>query len=253
MQKNFRALVAMTALFTSWCPGQAQAAEVSVAVASNFTAPAQKIATAFEQNTGHKAVLAFGATGKFYAQIKNGAPFQVLLAADIEAPARLDKEGLTQAGSRFTYAIGRLVLWSPQPTLVDDKGEVLRSANFAHLAIANPKLAPYGLAAVETLDKLGLLAALQPRLVQGENIGQAYQFVATGNAALGFVALSQVMSEGRITQGSAWVIPAQWHTPIRQDAVVLAAAKDNPAALAWVTFLKSDKARAIIRSFGYEL
>lgn len=242
-----------TFIVTSMCLGLAQAAEVSVAVASNFTAPAQKIAAAFEQDTGHKAVLAFGATGKFYAQIKNGAPFQVLLAADGATPARLEKEGLTQASSRFTYAIGRLVLWSPQPAWVDDKGEVLRSASFAHLAIANPKLAPYGLAAMETLGKLGLLAALQPRLVQGENIGQAYQFVATGNAALGFVALSQVMSEGRITQGSAWVIPAQWHTPIRQDAVVLAAAKDNPAALAWITFLKSDKARAIIRSFGYEL
>lgn len=253
MQKISHALVAMTALFMSMCPGPAQAAEVSVAVASNFTAPAQKIAAAFAQDTGHKAVLAFGATGKFYAQIKNGAPFQVLLAADDETPARLEKEGLTQAGSRFTYAIGRLVLWSPQPALVDDKGEVLRSANFTHLAIANPKLAPYGLAAVETLGKLGLLTALQPRLVQGENIGQAYQFVATGNAELGFVALSQVMSDGRITQGSAWVIPAQWHTPIRQDAVVLATAKDNPAALAWVTFLKSDKARAIIRFFGYEL
>ena len=145
------------------------------------------------------------------------------------------------------------MLWSPQPALVDDKGDVLRTGGFVHLAIANPKLAPYGLAAMETLGKLGLLAALQPRLVQGENIGQAYQFVATGNAALGFVALSQVMSEGRITQGSAWVIPAPWHTPIRQDAVLLATAKDNPAALAWVTFLKSDKARAIIRSFGYEL
>lgn len=253
MKEIFRTLLAVAALSASLCPGLAQAAEVSVAVASNFTAPAQKIAAAFEQDTGHKAVLAFGATGKFYAQIKNGAPFQVLLAADDETPARLEKEGLTQPGSRFTYAIGRLVLWSPQPALVDDKGEVLRSASFAHLSIANPKLAPYGLAAMETLDKLGLLAALQPRLVQGENIGQAYQFVATGNAALGFVALSQVMSEGRITQGSAWVIPAQWHTPIRQDAVLLAVAKDNPAALAWVTFLKSDKARAIIRSFGYEL
>jgi molybdate transport system substrate-binding protein len=257
MKQSFFARLAVAALFTSlsvsMCLGLAQAAEVSVAVASNFTAPAQKIAAAFERDTGHKAVLAFGATGKFYAQIKNGAPFQVLLAADGATPARLEKEGLALAGSRFTYATGRLVLWSPQPALVDDKGDVLRTGGFAHLAIANPKLAPYGLAAVETLGKLGLLAALQPRLVQGENIGQAYQFVATGNAALGFVALSQVMSEGRITQGSAWVIPAQWHTPIRQDAVLLATANDNPAALAWVTFLKSDKARAIIRSFGYEL
>lgn len=249
MKNNFYALLAVATLSL----GLAQAAEVSVAVATNFTVPAQKIAAAFEHDTGHKAVLAFGATGKFYAQIKNGAPFQVLLAADDDTPARLEKEGLTLAGTRFTYAIGRLVLWSQQPGLVDDKGEVLRTASFAHLAIANPKLAPYGLAAMETLDKLGLLSALQPRLVQGENIGQAYQFVATGNAALGFVALSQVMSEGRITNGSAWVVPAHWHTPIRQDAVVLAAGKDNPAAVALATYLKGEKARGIIRSFGYEL
>lgn len=231
----------------------ARAAEVQVAVAANFTAPMQKIAVAFEQDTGHKAVLAFGSTGKFYAQIRNGAPFQVLLSADDETPARLEKEGATIASTRFTYATGRLVLWSKQAGVVDDKGEVLRTGKFDHIALADPKLAPYGAAAVEALTQLGLMQALQPKLVQGENIGQAYQFVMTGNAPLGFVALSQVMVEGKIREGSAWVVPAKLHTPIRQDAVVLSPGKDNPAAFALMAYLKGDKAVAIIRSFGYEL
>ena len=232
--------------------GLLHAGEASVAVAANFTAPMQKIAAVFEQDTGHKAVLSFGSTGKFYAQIKNGAPFQVLLAADDETPRRLGKEGLAVAGTQFTYAIGRLVLWSKQPGLVDDKGEVLRKGSFERLAMADPKLAPYGAAAVESLTRLGLLPSLQARLVQGESIAQAYQFVATGNAPLGFVALSQVTSEGRLTEGSAWVVPANLHTPIRQDAVVLAMGRDNSAAAAFMAYLKGDKARAIIRSFGYE-
>lgn len=231
----------------------ALAADVSVAVAANFTAPMQKIAQAFEQETGHKALLAFGSTGNFYAQIKNGAPFQVLLAADNETPARLEKEGLVLAGSRFTYATGRLVLWSKKPGLVDDKGEVLRTGNFEKIAIANPKLAPYGAAALETLSKLGLLTALQTKFVQGENIAQTHQFVSTENAALGFVALSQVYADGHITQGSAWVVPANLHTPIQQDAALLIKGKDNPAASAMLGFLRGDKAHSIIRSFGYEL
>lgn len=232
--------------------GLAQAGEVSVAVAANFTAPMQKIAAAFAQDTGHKAVLAFGSTGKFYAQIKNGAPFQLLLAADDETPARLEKEGLALAGTRFTYATGRLVLWSRQPGLVDDKGEVLRQGKFERLAVADPKLAPYGAAAMQVLGQLGLLQALQPRLVQGENIAQTHQFVATGNAALGFVALSQVMTEGRIATGSAWVVPLSLHAPLRQDAIVLNAGKDQAAAAALAAYLKGDKARAIIRAYGYE-
>jgi molybdate transport system substrate-binding protein len=231
----------------------AQAAEVSVAVAANFTAPMQKIAPLFEADTGHKAVLAFGSTGNFYAQIKNGAPFQILLAADDETPARLEKEGLGVEGSRFTYATGKLVLWSKQAGLVDDKGEVLRSGKFQSIAIANPKLAPYGAAAIETLTRLGLLADVQPKFVQGDNIAQTYQFVATENAQLGFVALSQVTSEGRIVQGSAWVVPAELHSPIRQDAVLLLKGKDNPAAAALLSYLRGDKARAIIRAYGYEL
>ena len=233
--------------------GSVHAAEVSVAVAANFTAPMRKIAAAFEADTGHKAVLAFGATGAFYAQIKNGAPFQMLLAADDETPARLEKESLGVAGTRFTYAIGKLVLWSAQPGVVDGKGEVLAKGSFERIALANPKLAPYGAAAVETMAKLNVLERLRPRFVQGENIAQTYQFVSTGNAPLGFVALSQVMVDGAIAKGSAWVVPATLHEPIRQDAVTLASGKDNPAAAALVAYLKGEKARGIIRSYGYEL
>lgn len=230
----------------------AHGAEVSVAVAANFSAPMRKIAAAFERDTGHKAVLAFGSTGRFYAQIKNGAPFQVLLAADDETPARLVAEGQALSPSRFTYAVGRLVLWSAQPGLVDGQGEILKQGGFEKLAIADPKLAPYGAAAMEALTRLNLLPALQPKLVQGESIAQAYQFVASGNAQVGLVALSQVMVEGRIGRGSAWMVPAPWHTPIRQDAVVLDRGKDNPAAAALMRYLRSDGARAIIKSHGYE-
>ena len=229
------------------------AADVHVAVAANFTGPMEKIVPAFEKATGHKAVIAYGTVGKFYAQIKNGAPFEVLVSADDETPIRLEKEGLALPETRFTYAIGRLVLWSRQPGLVDDKGEVLRSGKFQRLAIANPKLAPYGAAAVETLTRLGLLAELQPRIVQGDNIGQTYQFVASENAQLGFVALSQVHADGRISQGSGWLVPASLHQPIRQDAVLLKAGQGNPAASALLTFLRGDKARAVIRSYGYEI
>lgn len=253
MRINSRLFVKLATAAATSLFGLCQAAEVSVAVAANFTAPMQKIAAAFAQDTGHKAVLAFGSTGKFYTQIRNGAPFHLLLAADDETPARLDKEGLSVSGSRFTYAIGKLVLWSAQAGLVDDKGEVLRTGSFERIAVADPKLAPYGAAAVETLSRLGLLQTLQPRFVQGENIGQTYQFVATGNVALGFVALSQVMVDGRIARGSAWLVPAEMHTPIRQDAVILNSAKDNAAAAALASYLRSDKARAIIRAYGYAL
>lgn len=240
---------ALTAAIVS----HARADEVQVAVAANFTAPMQQIAARFEKDTGHKATLSFGATGKFYAQIVNGAPFEILVAADDETPARLEKEGQAVAGSRFTYAIGKLVLWSADPDRVDNKGEVLKSGNFRHLAIANPKTAPYGAAAVEALGKLGLLAGLQSRFVQGENISQTQQFVVTGNAELGFVALSQVYKEGRIASGSAWAVPASLYQPILQDAVLLAKGRGKPAATALLVYLKGDKAAAIIKSFGYEL
>ena len=241
------------------CPGAiaavamcaAQAGEVQVAVASNFTAPMQAIGETFESDTGHKAKLAFGSTGKFYAQIKNGAPFDVLLAADDETPARLVQEGA--ASSRFTYAIGTLVLWSSKPGFVDAKGEVLRRGQYGKLALANPKTAPYGRAAIETLARLGALSAAQSKLVQGENIAQTFQFVASGNAELGFVALSQVMKGGKVQQGSAWLVPAEMHEPIRQDAVLLSAGRANIAAQALLDYLKGDKARQVIRSFGYAL
>jgi len=231
----------------------AQAGDVTVAVAANFTAPMQKIAQAFEQDTGHKAQLAFGATGKFYAQIKNGAPFAVLLAADDETPARLEKEGLAVAGTRFTYATGRLALWSKQPSLVDDKGEVLRSQRFSKLAMADPKLAPYGAAALEVIKALGVQASVTPKLVQGESIGQTYHFVSTENAQLGFVALSQISMEGRITQGSAWVVPPSMHSPLKQDAVLLNPGKGHAAATALLKYLQSDTAKTIIQSYGYAL
>jgi molybdate transport system substrate-binding protein len=232
-------------------PMSLRAAEVQVAVAANFTAPMRAIAAAFEQDTGHKALLAFGSSGKFYAQIRNGAPFQVFLSADDEKPARLEQAGMAVAGTRFTYAIGQLALWSAKAGYVDNKGEVLKQGAYAHLAIANPKLAPYGAAAIEVLKNLGLLETVQPRLVQGENIAQTYQFVASGNAELGFVALSQVTRDGKLTQGSAWIVPAHLHAPIRQDAVILANGKGNAAASALMAYLKSDKAKAVIRAYGY--
>ncbi len=231
----------------------AQADEVQVAVAANFTAPMQQIAAQFEKDSGHKATLAFGATGKFYAQIINGAPFEILLSADDETPAKLEKEGLGVAGSRYTYAIGTLVLWSANRTLVDARGEILKTGNFKHLALANPKTASYGTAAVEALNKLGLLNSLQSRFVQGENISQTQQFIMSGNAELGFVALSQVYKDGKIAGGSAWIVPANLYQPIQQDAVLLSKGKDKPAAIALLAYLKGDKARAIIKSYGYEL
>ena len=230
----------------------ARADVVQVAVAANFTAPARALAEVFARTTGHEARLSFGATGAFYTQIKNGAPFDVLLAADDERPARLEKEGDTVAGSRFTYATGQLVLWSAKPGLVDDEGAVLKHGQFGKIAIANPKNAPYGAAAVEAMNKLGLAATLQPKLVTGESIGQTFNFIATGNAELGFVALAQVLDGGKLKSGSMWVVPAQYHAPIIQDAVILKRAANNPAAKAWLELLKTPQSKALIRSYGYE-
>ena len=247
---HFRFAPLALSLFAAFATS-AHAGEVSVAVAANFTAPMQKIAAEFEKDSGHKAVLSFGATGKFYAQINNGAPFGILLAADDSTPAKLAQEGKAVTASRFTYAIGQLVLWSKQAGYVDDKGAVLKTGDYRHIAIANPKLAPYGLAAMETLKNLGLTDQVTPKVVQGENIGQTYQFAASGNAQLGFVALSQVMEDGKLREGSAWVVPSTMHEPIRQDAIVLNSAKDNAAATALMDYLKGEKARTIIKSYGY--
>jgi len=245
-------------LSTAFVCANAKAEEVTVAVAANFTAPMQKIAQAFEQDTGHKAKLVFGSTGKFYAQIKNGAPFAVLLSADVETPARLEQEGAAVAGTRFTYAVGRLALWSKNPALVDNKGQVLLSKNtdknsFKKLAIADPNLAPYGAAAIEVIERMGVIAKVRPKLVQGDSIGQAFQFVMTENAELGFVALSQILIDGRITQGSAWLVPQNLYTPLKQDAVLLPLGKDNAAALALMKYMRTDRAQTIIRTYGYTL
>jgi molybdate transport system substrate-binding protein len=226
---------------------------IQVAVAANFTAPMKEIAAAFEKETGHVVKAAYGATGKFYAQIKNGAPFEVLLSGDDTTPTKLIDEGAAVAGTRFTYAVGSLVLWSSKPDFVDDEGKVLQSGEFNKVAVANPKTAPYGAAAIDVLTGLGLLEQVQPKFVTGENIAQTFQFVSTGNADLGFVALSQIMQKGKITGGSAWFIPGTLHEPILQDAVVLEKGKDKPAVAALMEYLKGDEARAIIQSFGYEI
>ena len=248
MSPSLRLALAAAALGLA---GGALAGEVSVAVAANVTAPMQRIAAAFAQDTGHVARLSFGATGKFYAQIANGAPFQVLLAADEATPARIAREGLGDGATQFTYAIGQLVLWSRQAGTVDAQGQVLRRGDWRHIAIANPRLAPYGAAALQTLQALGLAEQLQPRMVQGENIAQTYQFAASGNAELGFVALSQVMEGGQLRAGSAWVVPAALHAPIRQDAIVLQPGRGSEAAQALVQYLRGERARAILRDYGY--
>ena len=227
--------------------------EVQVAVAANFTAPMKQIAAAFEKETGHVVNASFASTGKLYAQIKNGAPFEALLAADDKTPTKIEEEGLGVVGTRFTYAVGTLVLWSADPHLIDDQGKMLAQGDFTKLAIANPKLAPYGAAAIETLKALGLLEPLESKFVEGENIAQAYQFVRTGNAALGFVALSQVMKGGELSEGSAWIVPGKLHAPIRQDAIILKPGDGKPAVIEFMDYLKGDKAREIIRAFGYEI
>lgn len=229
----------------------APAAEVLVAVASNFAAPMARIGEAFTAATGHVLKTSSGSTGKFHAQILAGAPFEVLLAADDETPQKLIAAGQAVPGTAFTYAVGRLVLWSARPGFVDDRGAVLAGGQFRHLAIANPKTAPYGAAAMQVLQARGLAETLKPRLVTGESIAQAYQFVATGHAELGFVALSQVVGPGKVATGSSWPVPPELHRPIRQDAVLLKAGQGNPAARALLEFLKSEAVRQTLRDFGY--
>ncbi|MBU1690166.1 MAG: molybdate ABC transporter substrate-binding protein [Gammaproteobacteria bacterium] len=241
------------AVFLSLLTNLATADEVHVAVASNFAAPMAKIAAEFARDTGNKALVSSGGTGKLYAQIKNGAPFEIFLSADEETPAKLEKEGLGVAGSRFPYAFGRLALWSPKSDYVDPQGNIVKHGKFRHLAIASPKLAPYGRAAQEVLEKQGVWQSLQPRLVFGENIAQTHQFVSSGNAELGFVALSQIRQDSAEYQGSYWLVPQAMYTPIRQDAILLARGKGKTAAEQLLKFLKSDKATTIIKRYGYDL
>jgi len=230
----------------------AQADEIQVAVAANFSAAAQKIAAQFERDTGHVVKLSFGATGKFYAQIEAGAPFDVLLAADQATPGKLVTEGKAVPTTLRTYAIGRLVLWSADPALVDARGEVLKSDKWKHLSVADARLAPYGQAAKETLAALRLTDAVQARIVTAENIGQAWQFVQTGNAELGFVALGQVQPpDGAKVPGSIWLVPDELYTPIKQDAVVIAATRSAKAATEFLDYLAGDRARGVIKAYGY--
>ncbi|MCP5365508.1 MAG: molybdate ABC transporter substrate-binding protein [Hyphomicrobiales bacterium] len=222
--------------------------QVNVAVAANFTPAAKDIAAAFEAETGQKAILSFGSTGKLYAQIAHGAPFGVFLAADARHPEMAERAGLAVAGTRFTYATGKIALYSPDPSLVDNSGAVLSRGGFEKLAIANPKNAPYGAAAVKAMTDLGVYDALLPKIVHGDNIAQTYQFLITGNAQLGFVALSQVVHD---KTGSKWIVPEDIVTPIRQDAVLLTAGKNDSTALAFIAFLKSEKPREIMTRYGY--
>lgn len=228
----------------------AQAADVQVAVAANFAEPAREIAAGFQRSTGHKAVLSVGSSGQFFAQIAHGAPYEVFLSADAERPRRAEAEGFAVPGTRFAYAVGRLVLYSRDPGLVDGRGAVLRAERFDKLAIADPAAAPYGAAAVQALTRLKLYDALKPKLVRGASIGQAFGFVQSGAADLGFVALSQVIGE---KGGSRWLVPDALHAPIEQDAVLLKPGAEDPAARAFLAYLKGPEARAVIRRYGYEV
>jgi len=223
--------------------------EIRVAVASNFSNAARALAQHFTHQSGHKVMLVFGASGKHYAQIRNGAPFDAFFSADVKRPERLEKEGLIVPDSRFTYAVGKLVLWSPDPHQVDATGAILENGDFRHLAMANPKLAPYGRAAQEVLKRLGHGQRLQNRIVRGENIGQTFQYVKSGNAELGFVAYSQIKYPDRPITGSWWAIPDSLYDAIDQQAVLL---KENSSARAFLEFVRSRQGREIIRSFGYE-
>jgi len=223
-------------------------AEIRVAVATNFTAPIEELVVRFKQQTGNKVVPVFGSTGKHYAQIKNGAPFDAFFAADAARPKRLEDDSTAVPGSRFTYAIGRLILWSPRTGLVDSAGAVLGQDKFHYLALPNPVLAPYGRAAQQVLEKRGLWDRLQSRIVRGENIGQTYQFIKSGNAELGFVACSQVMPPGQLIVGSYWVVDSSLYNPIEQQCVLL---NDNPVARAFLEYVRSDEAKELIRGFGY--
>ncbi len=233
----------------AWLPvGGAWAGQTTVAVAANFTDAAKEIATAYKAKTGHEAVLSFGASGQFYTQITQGAPFEVFLSADAERPKRAVVEGLAVAGSAFTYAVGKLVLWSKQPGLVQGEA-TLTGAGFDKVSICNPAAAPYGAAAVETMTSLKLYEALRPKLVVGANISQAYQFVQTGNAEIGFVALSQVIDD---RTGSRWMVPQNLYSPIQQDAVLLKTGAGNAAAVGFLDFLRGPEATVIIKKYGYE-
>ena len=243
------------ALSLTWLGALAHAETTLVAVASDFTKPMTEIAAAFEKASGHSAKLSFGSSGKAFAQIQSGAPFEVYLSASEKYPLELEKSGYAVPDSRFVYAIGKLVLWSAKPGYVDEHGDILKTANFKHIALADPSHAPYGVVAEQTMAQLGVLEKLRPLFVMGENISQTYQFVSTGNAELGFVGLAQVIDvdTGKIGSGSGWIVPANLHSPFKQTAVLLKTGAENPAATALLAFLKSPPALAIIEKYGFGL
>ena len=240
--------IACGLLVSAFAPA-ADAAQTHVAVAANFTEPAREIAALFQQKTGHEAILIFGASGAFYAQITHGAPFEVFLSADEERPRLAVENGFAVPESRFTYAIGKLVLWSKVVDVTNGEA-ALKAGNFSKLSIANPTSAPYGSAAVETLKALGVFDALQPKIVQGNSIAQAFQFVDTKNAEVGFVALAQLYG---IADGTRWSVPSNLHSPIRQDAVLLKNGAGDEASKAFLAFLKGPEAHAVIEKYGYTL
>ncbi len=251
MTLSFRARLALVLsglLLLAGAP--AFAADTQVAVAANFTEPAKEIAKAFAARTGHHAILSFGSSGQFYTQIAHGAPFEVFLSADPDRPRRIEQEGLGVPGTRFTYALGELVLWSKTPGLVDGQGAVLARGGFNKLSIADPAAAPYGVAAIQTMKRMGVYARVQSKIVKGSSITQAYQFVQTGAAELGFVALSQVIND---PSGSRWRAPSTDHAPIDQQAILLWTGDKNPAARAFLDFLKGPEAREVIKRYGYSL
>jgi molybdate transport system substrate-binding protein len=248
--KRLTALCLLLSL--SW---EAQAETTLVAVASDFTKPMVEVAEAFNKSTGHEADLAFGSSGKAFAQIQSGAPYEIYLSASEKYPIELEKSGYAVIDSRFVYAVGKLVLWSAMPGYVDDQGDILKIGNFKHIALADPSHAPYGVVAEEVMKNLGILEKLRPLFVMGENISQTFQFISTGNAELGFIGLAQVIdvNTGKIGSGSGWVIPGNLHSPFRQTAVLLKKGAENPAALALMDFLKSPPALAIIQKNGFDL
>lgn len=252
MLKTVRLPKILVGLLLMAAAAVASSENVSVAVAANFKEPLEEISAKFHQSTGHTVSISAESSGKIVSQIQNGASYDIFLSADQAKPIKLEQEGGIVPGSRFTYAVGKLALWSATPGYVDRNGKVLKTGSYSHIAIADPKLAPYGLAATQTLQKMGLTAAVNDRLVVGKNIGTTFGYVQTGNAELGFVAMSQIYKNGKLTHGgSYWLVPQSYYKPIRQDAVLLPGGKGNPAAVALMKYLKSPAARKVMKSYGY--
>lgn len=252
MLKTIKLPKILVGLMLAAAAAVASAENVSVAVAANFKEPLEDISAQFQRATGHTVSISAEASGKIVAQIQNGASYDIFLSADQAKPIKLEQDGGIVPGSRFTYAIGKLALWSATPGYVDKNGDVLKTGSYNHIAIADPKLAPYGLAATQTLQKMGLTSAVNDKLVVGKNIGTTFGYIQTGNAELGFVAMSQIYKGGKLTHGgSYWLVPQSYYKPIRQDAVLLPGGKDNPAAVALMKYLKSPAARKVMKSYGY--